>query len=358
MQHVLAPYGYGGVVGFCGSVAEGGFVLGGGIGMQSRLYGLGLDNVVSMRIVLADGNVRQVSHDSTDAFDQDLFWALRGAGGGSWGVVTEMDYRIHQTSRQIIVSFLTLPSPTDMATFLYRLGAKEGELPRNLLVMHDYVDTATFFWSGRTDQEIQGSMAFLESLVEELIPEVNANTRTFRQSTYDWATAFGNADAIWAQDVYAARCWYGFLLPENNTLAVWQDVIRHISTGVHSNSSMGFLSPDIELWGGAIHDTPWNATAFPYRSAIYNVGVLLTVPANEPNAAAIFDKIVQEVNAWWPQVAQYLTGSYVNYPTLSLGDEYPRAQWGNNLPRLVDIKRRVDPDNMFEFPMSVPLEVS
>ena len=78
------PLGYGGVVGFCPGVAEGGFLLGGGIGVQTRLHGLGLDNVLEVNMVDYTGKVYEVSSSK----HEDLFFALRGAGNGNFGVVT------------------------------------------------------------------------------------------------------------------------------------------------------------------------------------------------------------------------------------------------------------------------------
>ena len=107
--------------------------------------------------------------------------------------------------------------------------------------------------------------------------------------------------------------------------------------------------------GGAIHDTLPNETAFPFRSAIFNVGLLLIVSMEELHPEEVFQRESTLVNQWWPEVQQYLTGSYLNYPTLSLGSEYPSAFWGDNLPRLQKVKRKYDPDNVFANPLSVPL---
>lgn len=354
LKEVLAPHGYGGVVGICGTVAEAGFILGGGIGIQSRLYGLGLDNVVGMRIVLADGSVRHVSNDSVGESDRGLFWSLRGAGGGSFGVVTQLEYRVHKASNRLLFYDVMIPSASDMATFLYRVGQKERELPDNLMLMHDEVDSARIVWSGRDDLEVDRGVGYLGKLLQELMPP-NA-PQSLNHTEVRWASMNDDYDFD-LHETYAASCWYGFLFPENNTAEIWQDIMDHISPAV--NDSDGLLLPDIELWGGAIHDTPWNGTAFPHRSAIFNVGVLLTVPAGLPNAASHFEQTVAKVNTWWPKVAKYLTGSYVNYPTTALlQKDYAREYWGDNLPRLVDIKTSLDPDNMFEFPMSVPLRAN
>ena len=107
--------------------------------------------------------------------------------------------------------------------------------------------------------------------------------------------------------------------------------------------------------GGAIHDVSPNATAFPYRSAVYNVGLLLVVPSDEPDREDVFQREAARVNQWWPNVQKYLTGSYLNYPTLSLGNDYAKAFWGDNLPRLMELKREFDPGNVFAYPMGVPL---
>jgi FAD/FMN-containing dehydrogenase len=355
LSEVLAKYGYAGVVGYCPTVAEGGFILGGGLGLQSRLYGLGLDNVLGMRIVLADGSVHYVSQENQNDMDVDLYWALRGAGGGSFGIVTELEYRIHKASDRVVYASLVLEAASEMANFLYKLGQNERTIPGNLMVMHDQVDTVGLMWSGQNDSEIDLAANYIGGLVEDFVPPHTPHE--FHLTELLWTKAVVSKNQPWGVDVYAVRCWYGFLHPVNNTQAVWNDIMSHITRGVHNSS--GLLLPDIEFWGGAIYNTPSNATAFPHRSTVFNVGVLLTVPSDTPNAAFAFETEEAKINEWWPNVARYLTGSYVNYPTTTLlqGD-YAHAHWGDNLPRLVNIKRRVDPENIFEFPMSVPIEMT
>ena len=367
VENILKKNGFGGVIGFCGTVAEGGFILGGGIGMQSRLYGLGLDNVAGMRIVLADGSVKYVSNNLDSGYDDDdkldntsrrdsldlttdLFWALRGAGGGNFGVVTEIEYELHKANDLCIFYALTL-QPRDMAYFLFQLGEVESEIPGNLMVMHDLVDTASIIWSGRDKSALEGSTEYLDSLLDRLVPQ--QAVRTISRTEFLWTEMYqGQFGNFSASPTWAAQCWYGFLHPENNTQDIWNEITASISEGV--KASAPFLLPDIELWGGAIHNTEWNETAFPHRSAVYNVGVLLTIPSEVTNAERKFHDNVMKVNAWWPQVARYLTGSYVNYPMASIVDQdYPRMYWGDNLERLVDIKSKVDPDDVFQFPLSI-----
>src|SRR5690606_24982025 len=77
------------VTGTCPTVCQGGFVSGGGVGYQTRKYGLGSDRLVSARIVLADGSIVRASASA----EPDLYWALRGSGGGNFGVVVDFELR-------------------------------------------------------------------------------------------------------------------------------------------------------------------------------------------------------------------------------------------------------------------------
>lgn len=357
-EEVMIPHGYGGVVGFCTSVAEGGFVLGGGLGLQSRLYGLGADSVQSLRIVMADGTLLQVSATS----HAELFWALRGAGGGNFGVVTEMEYTVHQSYPDIYYTMLILTSDTT-ASVMHQLGQLEPELPGNLLVMVDDVVEVlsdqfniNFLWSAGTHAEFLQGEPFVSDLVKTLLagaptPAVNVSTEVVSWAAISGPSAAGNSTSGWGSHVWAAQTWTGYLHPDNNTIEVWKDITSLIAQGV---DACEHLVPDIELWGGAIHDTAWNKTAFAHRDAVWNVGVLLMIPDTLVDAEAVYEREAAKVNAWWHDVDKYLTGSYVNYPMITLGDAYPRAFWGDNLPRLVQEKLKVDPDNVFNFPMSVP----
>ena len=86
--------------------------------------------------------------------------------------------------------------------------------------------------------------------------------------------------------------------------------------------------------------------------------LLLVIQDYDATAYQRFHDQVASVNTWWPQVAEYLTGSYLNYPMNSLQrDEYPHLYWGKHLDRLMKIKQRYDPNNIFAYEQSMPLEM-
>ncbi|KAF9939241.1 hypothetical protein BGZ70_006471, partial [Mortierella alpina] len=91
--------------GICPAVGIGGIALGGGIGMASRKYGMTTQNIVGMTLIDANGSIRKVNASS----NPDLFWALRGAGGGSFGVVTESQIQIYKAPPSMAFMQLTYP---------------------------------------------------------------------------------------------------------------------------------------------------------------------------------------------------------------------------------------------------------
>jgi FAD/FMN-containing dehydrogenase len=90
---VTDPLGLAAVTGSCGAVGMTGLTLGGGYGALIGRFGLALDNLLAAEVILADGRMSTVNHDS----EEELFWALRG-GGGNFGVVTGMQHRLHDLS--------------------------------------------------------------------------------------------------------------------------------------------------------------------------------------------------------------------------------------------------------------------
>jgi FAD/FMN-containing dehydrogenase len=359
----LVAHGYAGVVGACGDVAESGFILGGGFGFQSRHRGLGLDNVVGMRVVLANGAVQEIGGDD------DLFWAMRGAGGGNFGVVTQLRYQLHKTLDTQVVAHVDVLFQ-DLPYVMHRIGELSRDahlLPSEICVMMDERHGTdgigiNFLWFSLDDKrEVQVVVVELKNVLDSILtkatPAVQYNVTTQR---FSWSSYFNfwKADSRMSSwDNPYAQAWCGYLFQDNNTIAVWADISNQLSKILEE---CPHLYPDVELYGGAISQVPWNATAFPYRKAVYNVGVLLIVPENNDthNGLELYHEQVAKVNAWWPSVSQYLTGTYVNYPMASLNkNEYASHYWGDNLERLVHIKQKYDPWNDFAFEQSVPMQL-
>ena len=151
--------------------------------------------------------------------------------------------------------------------------------------------------------------------------------------------------------------WTGFLHEEHNNLDAWNEIQQVF---IELNEASPYLMLDVELFGGKIATAAKpDETAFPFRDALWNVGLLLLIPTTEENAEQLFAEGVAMVNAAWPRVQQYLDGVYLNYQMESLTpDEYPKQYWGSNLDRLMKLKAKYDPSNVFKHPQSIPLPSS
>ena len=107
------------------------------------------------------------------------------------------------------------------------------------------------------------------------------------------------------------------------------------------NQTAPYSMADIELFGGAVTTAAASdETAWPHRDALWNIGILLLVPVED--GYDVYEETVATINKEWPKIMKYLDGVYLNYPMESLSkDEYPKQYWGNNLPRLMEIKASV-----------------
>jgi len=382
MKEVLDNNGYSGIVASAAGVGMGGFILGGGYGLQSRMYGLAIDNVLGLEVVLPSGEVKEVEEDD------DLFWALCGAGGGNIGVVTSMAYQVYP-SHDIKLAARVKVSLLEMTQFLQRVGDNEFDLaPEFTLSIQGYSpnnDTATGFsqhevrastelntvneggeeeenwlvtismyWMGDSNPDNPVGMQYIKN---EIVPLFSSNS-TIDDIAYYYFSWSGMSrereQNPELKSVWSAQSWNGFLLPSNNTQEVWTDIQSSLSAMF---TYCKFVSPKVELWGGAISKVLSNATVFPHRNAIYNIGIDLIVPT-ESDADAAADEM-HLVNAIWPSISRHLNGVYVNYPMASLSNEsYPTAYWGENLDRLMVLTKVYDPSRVLRVAQGVPIRTN
>jgi FAD/FMN-containing dehydrogenase len=291
--------------GSCPTVAVGGLVLGGGMGLAGRAFGLTCDRVTSFDVVDAGGRRRRVD-------DGALFWALRG-GGGSFAIVTAVRLRTRRVTTAAFFSITYSRSQREEA--LARWDAFAPRAPAELTsILTLTSDGATAFG------QYLGSASALRKLIRPL-----GGTPTV-----------GSADYLTVQ-----RRWAGNQHPPRSAFAASS---LYVTTRLSANGRRAFAQAAdsgatliLDAYGGAITRRDPDATAFPHRHARFSVQVISYRDIATARA---------QVRQARRTIAPYGGGAYFNYADPDLAHA-TRNYWGANLQRLRRVKREVDPANRF-----------
>ena len=302
-----------------------GLTLGGGVGWLVKKYGLTCDNVVSFEIVTADGQVRQVSADE----HPDLFWALRG-GGGNFGVVTSFEYRLRPVST--VLGGL-LVHPRDRAVEVlqrYRdfTQSAPDELGAYAAMLHtpDGAPVAAIVTCYCGD--LSEGARLLEPLRKfgpPLVDAIQPMPFPQMQTTFDGAVPDGNQNY-----------WKSSFLRELSDDAI-RVMVRHANEATSPLSAVL-----VEQYGGAASRVPPTDTAFAQRHAQYDLGILAQWTQPEES-----DRHVAWARAFADDMSAYRSGDYLLNFLGEGEDEAIKAAFGPNYLRLVEVKTKYDPANLF-----------
>jgi FAD/FMN-containing dehydrogenase len=321
-----------------GSVGIAGITLGGGIGYMVRRHGLTIDSLLAAEIVTADGELRRV-----DAHHEpDLFWAIRG-GGGNFGVATRFRYRVHDV-RGVVGGMLILPAtPDTVAGFIEAAEAAPEALSAIANVMP--APPMPFL-----SPEQHGKLVIFAFIVH--LGDVEAGQRAMAPFR---ALATPIADMLHAMaypEIYPPEDPNYRPTPIQHTM-----FLDHVDRAT-AKTIVDFLEASdaslrvaqLRVLGGAMARVPADATAFAHRSSR-----ILAVLVNFYDGTAE-DRARRQhwVDEFASAVDQGVEGAYVNF----LADEgaarvreaYPGKTWD----RLVEIKRRYDPTNLFRRNQNIP----
>jgi FAD/FMN-containing dehydrogenase len=327
----------------CGpEVGIAGLALGGGLGILGRRHGLTSDALRAARVVLADGRVV----DCDERREPDLLWALRGAGCGTFGVVTELTFATFGAP-SATAFHLTWPA----ACAVSLVGAWQGWSPdgpdglaASLLVT---VPPAT---ARPPVVTVFGSMLAGEDETAALLGDLAARAgadpatavlghRSLRE-TKRWLAALGDTDDPAEEEGHAhSRSeFFARALPREAIEALVAHVLGERVPGEAREL-------DFNPWGGAYTRMAPEATAFPHRDDRFLLKHAVVVAADAPDAVrrAARRRLAQ---AWAITHPWGTGGAYANFPDPDLADP-GAAYWGANLGRLRAVKARVDPDGVF-----------
>ncbi len=326
LDHETQAFGLATTGGTVGDTGIAGLTLGGGFGWLSGKLGFTIDNLLSVDLVLASGELVKVSAEH----HPDLFWAIRG-GSGNFGVATSFEYKLDPVGPIITggLVFHPLERGVDMLKF-YREFA--GSAP-------DELTTAAALLTSPDGHKLAAMGVAYCGPLEDGARVVRA-VKEFGTPAMD---AIGPLPYVAQQSLFKD----GF---PPNLFNYWKaDFIRELTDdyiGAAVNHYHAAPSPrSVMLWfplSGAVTRVAPDATAYPHRSGIHaGVYSLWTDPAENRQ------QIAWAREAFEIMSAVSLGGVYVNELGLDESDDRIRSAYGSNYPRLARLKAKYDPDNLF-----------
>ncbi len=334
------PFGLATTGGIISTTGIAGLTLGGGIGYLARGFGLSSDNLVSADVVTADGRLVQANEND----NADLFWALRG-GGGNFGVVTSLEYRLHPV-RDIYGGpmFFELEHAGDVLRFYREFIADAPEQfggfpawqiapPLPFIPEDRHGETFLAFvscWAGPVDQ----GEAILKPL-RDVAPIVAEHI-----GPMPYPALNGAFDALVPPGLQ--HYWKANFVKE-----LTDDAIEaHLAHG----PKVPVVNSTVHIYpiNGACHRVAADATAFAYRDANFATVIAGMWPDSAQNTANI--KWVRDYYDATAPLSE--EGGYVNF--MSEDDQSRiKANYKGNYDRLVDVKRKYDPDNLFHLNQNI-----
>ncbi|WP_166793248.1 FAD-binding oxidoreductase [Cryobacterium lactosi] len=311
----LAPHGLSLTAGDYGSVGVGGLATAGGIGWLVREHGLTIDHLLSVDVVTANGELVRASA----AENPDLFWAMRGAGA-NFGIAVSFEFDLDPIGPQVGFAMLVY-APDDIAAFLQAWGTtiehSHPTVTGTLILSSSGHGTPTVQALIVVDADDPDTVVERLQPLAALAPVANQSVQLMPYHTllsqppeqHDHGEPHGHSS-----------------LARHLTPAV-SEGLAHLLT---SNSSF-FLT--VRSAGGAVADTPADATAYAWRNANFLIATL-------GGGSADFE-------ARWNQLLPHFEGMYLSFETDTGPDVLARAFPPAHLKRLRALKRTWDPTGLF-----------
>ena len=336
VDHATGAFGLAAPFGIISTTGVGGLTLGGGSGYLTRKYGLSIDNLREVDLVLADGSFVTASERQ----NQDLFWAVRG-GGGNFGVVTSFLFDLHPVSTVYAGPMLWRLEDTAEMLTKYREWMAEHEDDHDF---YGFFLMQGFPLEDHFPEELQGKTVCgvlwchtgtLDQAEKALEP-----IRAYKKPALDWVAPMS---------YLTLQSMAGAGLPRGLQWYFKADFVGELTDdAIEIHAKYGKKSPSV--WSvmhlypvdGAAGQVGPSETAWSYREAKWSA----VYAGVDPNPG-YRDAITNWSRSYWQELHPYsLGGGYINM-MMDEGEDCIRSTYRDNYERLADVKATYDPDNLF-----------
>ncbi len=340
----LAAHGATIPAGSCPSVGVSGVTLGGGMGLAARAFGLTIDNLVGVQIVTADGRIRTVNKHT----DPDLLWALRGGGGGNFGIVTQFTFNIHPVPRA--VTYFSVSWPWSSASDAIETWQAWAPRSNSQLTSIFHINGAGSP-SVTANGQLMGNPGALRGLIGPLLAVPGAQLFSQTMTNYlSMQLLLAGCAGHGLPYCHTVGTRPGGQLERASFQAKSDYVSRPLSAAARSvliNAAEqraglpGSGAILFDSYGGAINRVSPTATAFVHRNQMFAVQYLT----------------YNGGGGWLGQthaaMRPYVSGqAYQNYIDAQLSN-WQQAYYAQNYARLKATRKRVDPHHFFNFAQAI-----
>ena len=326
--------------GGCPDVCVAGYMQGGGFGFTCREFGMNCDNVLEIQVMLADGSLVRANRDK----NPDLFWAVRGGTGGNFGVLLEIKYQLHDLydvwGFSLTWSLDDAPEAMALIQQDYMGPGNPKKLGFQVIVGYQGTEPVLTMRAMFNGSEKKGRKIIKPLLETKGVVFKNYDTAPYIVQNADLLEKPYDIPQVPDLGREEKESCY---IAQKLSVEVWKEIIEFYKTTPNPYSIIV-----MEAYGGRINQIPEDDCAFIHRNVDMDLFVDTFWMTDEEH-----EQVIPWLNQFMVLINTYGNGhSYQNYPRATQVD-YAHRYWGDQFPKLLEVKRKYDPDQFFHYQQSV-----